>query len=145
MCVGVVLAVSICICIQVYKNCWGKVVNLPKKEIYSQDVEKGDVFIEVIIRSEEAYRTYAETYNISFEVGKVDFSQNGILLTSKYEVKALSYNEKNRKVSINSNNILDITYYKEETGKVYIYEIPHIYQLITWGETRAYKAPVFEE
>jgi|GEM_PF-5554227 len=36
-------------------------------------------------------------------------------------------------------------FYKEETKKIYIYEIPHIYMLVTWDETPSYRAVVFEE
>jgi hypothetical protein len=141
MYIGVILIILICICVQVYKSYYGKVVNISKKEVYSQDIE-GDIFIEVIISSEDVYMEYLKKYHLDFEVENIDFSKNNILLTSNYEVKALSYNEKNRKVSTKDNNILDVIYYKGKTGKLYIYEIPH--KLITWDVTRAYKATVFE-
>jgi hypothetical protein len=138
------LIVLVCICIQLYKKVYvrDKIIEIPKKEIYSQNMEE-NIFMEVIIRTEEVYKEYAERYNIVFEGKKVDFSQNSILLVSKHEVKALSYNEKNRQNYIKNLDILDVIYYKEETRKLYIYEIPHL--LITWDETRSIKPIVFEE
>jgi hypothetical protein len=109
-------------------------------------MELEDFFIQVIIRNEKEYREYAEIYNLDFEIARVDFSENGILLISKHEVKEFSYNEKNsRNYMKGKKNILDIIFYKEETKKIYIYEIPHIYMLVTWDETPSYRAVVFEE
>jgi len=142
MYIGMLLIILVCICIQLYKKVYvrDKIIEIPKKEIYSQNME-GNIFMEAIISTEEEYRKYVEIYNFDFEIEKIDFSENSLVVTSRHEVKSFSYNEKNRRRS--GNNILDIIFYKKETNKFYFYEIP--INMNTWEATGAMKEDVFEE
>jgi len=142
MYIGLVLLISISMGIQVYKTCYGKVVNIPKKEIYSQYMENENIFIRTIVSSEEEYKLYAEKYNLNFEIAMVDFSKNSIFISSKHEAKVFSYNEKNRRYSRSNQDILDVIFYKNETRRIYIYEIP--ININTWESTGANKKEVFE-
>ena len=145
MYIGMVSIVVVCICIQLYKKVYekDKIVEIPREEIYSQDMTEENVFIEAIIVSEENYREYAKRYNFDFDISQIDFSENRILLTSRHEVKSLSYNEKNRKYSSRNRDILDIIFYQEETEKFYFYEIP--FHLTTWESVGRNKEHPFEE
>jgi hypothetical protein len=142
MYIGIILIISICICVQVYKSYYGKAVNIPKKEIYSQDMKIEDICLRGIVDSEERYRVYAEEYNLDFAIEKINFSENWLFISSKHEVKEFSYNQKNRKHSRSNWDILDTVYYQNETNKIYIYEIP--INLSDWESTGMKKENIFE-